>query len=234
MKSFASGREFTFRPGVNVIVGSNGSGKSTLLNLIKKYTLIEQDKSDCNKTMYLYKNLLESTIYDGVDVYSDYRYKVHNLMDKNDYTNIKNNDFHLSSMVRFGRFHDQLTSSSGEGMMLSLCSLFDDLFNGPSSEQMFPETTSEEYNRYVEEHTDKSIQNPEVTVLLDEPDRNLDIDNIGQLKGILSFHKENVQLIATIHNPLLIYELSKNESVNMIELTDGYIDSIRKYIDNLK
>lgn len=41
----------------------------------------------------------------------------------------------------------------------------------------------------------------EYTVLMDEPDRNLDIDNIMQIYNVLSFHKPQTQIIAIIHNP---------------------------------
>ena len=50
----------------------------------------------------------------------------------------------------------------------------------------------------------------EYTVLMDEPDRNLDIDNIMQIYNVLSFHKPQTQIIAIIHNPALIYKLKSN------------------------
>jgi ABC-type cobalamin/Fe3+-siderophores transport system ATPase subunit len=68
---------------------------------------------------------------------------------------------------------------------------------------------------------------------MDEPDRNLDIENIAQIKGILSFHKPQTQIIAVVHNPLLIYALSKKKCVNFIELTPGYIDRVKKQINEI-
>lgn len=47
IEAFENGREFIFKPGVNVIVGKNGSGKSTLLNIISMYALCE--KSMCSE-----------------------------------------------------------------------------------------------------------------------------------------------------------------------------------------
>ena len=35
------------------------------------------------------------------------------------------------------------------------------------------------------------------------------------------------QLIGVIHNPILIYKLSKLERINIIELTDGYLEEIK-------
>lgn len=47
IEAFENGKEFIFKPGVNVIIGKNGSGKSTLLNIISMYALCE--KSMCSE-----------------------------------------------------------------------------------------------------------------------------------------------------------------------------------------
>jgi hypothetical protein len=87
------------------------------------------------------------------------------------------------------------------------------------------------YVDYVEKHRVKCAN--EWTILMDEPDRNLSLDNIEEIKGILSFHKEHTQMIAVVHNPLLIYSLSKMEHINFIELTKGYVKKVRKQVDAL-
>ena len=68
---------------------------------------------------------------------------------------------------------------------------------------------------------------------MDEPDRNLSLKNIQNIKSILSFHKQNIQVIAVIHNPLLIYSLSKNKDINFIEMSKGYIKKVKNEIENL-
>lgn len=72
----------------------------------------------------------------------------------------------------------------------------------------------------------------EYTVLMDEPDRNLDIDNIMQIHNVLSFHKPQTQIIAIIHNPALIYKLSKLDCVNFIEMTEGYLNKTCTFVSN--
>lgn len=67
--------------------------------------------------------------------------------------------------------------------------------------------------------------------LKDEPDRNLDIDNIMQIYNVLSFHKPQTQIIAIVHNPALIYKLSKLDCVNFIETTEGYLKDITNFIN---
>ena len=45
IEAFENGREFIFKPGVNVIIGKNGSGKSTLLNIISIYGYIGREQN---------------------------------------------------------------------------------------------------------------------------------------------------------------------------------------------
>ena len=72
----------------------------------------------------------------------------------------------------------------------------------------------------------------EYTVLMDEPDRNLDIDNIMQIYNVLSFHKPQTQIIAIVHNPALIYKLSKLDCVNFIEMAEGYLSKTCIFVSN--
>lgn len=68
---------------------------------------------------------------------------------------------------------------------------------------------------------------------MDEPDRNLDIFNIEEVYGILSHKKEQTQVVSVVHNPLLIYRLSKYNGINFIEMKDGYVNRIKKEINNI-
>lgn len=65
-----------------------------------------------------------------------------------------------------------------------------------------------------------------------ECDALFDIDNIMQIYNVLSFHKPQTQIIAIVHNPALIYKLSKLDCVNFIEMTEGYLNKIRIFASN--
>ena len=41
------------------------------------------------------------------------------------------------------------------------------------------------------------------------------------------------QLICVIHNPILIYKLSKLKYINFIELTEGYLEEIKDIFNKL-
>lgn len=72
------------------------------------------------------------------------------------------------------------------------------------------------------------------TLLIDEPDRNLDIKNIKNLYPIFSNIREDTQIISVIHNPLLIYKLFKKcPYINFIETEKGYLQKIMEEIEFL-
>lgn len=57
-------------------------------------------------------------------------------------------------------------------------------------------------------------------------------DNIMQIYNVLSFHKPQTQIIAIVHNPALIYKLSKLDCVNFIEMTEGYLNKTCTFVSN--
>ena len=43
--------------------------------------------------------------------------------------------------------------------------------------------------------------------------------------------KPQTQLIAVIHNPVLIYKLSKLDYVNIIEMSKDYLNKVKQFIE---
>jgi predicted ATPase len=231
LKNFKNGTVYKFNKGVNIIVGENGSGKTTLLNLIKYYLLVGE--KECDKGLYnsninrLYG--LNSLFSDGVSVFADYKKNVFRLCHE-DETSIDNSpDFDS-----FGTYFTQRHSSTGESVNIALSSLIRRMYSENAKlyydysplKELYPK-----YIEYIEKH--RIDDDEEWTILMDEPDRNLDINNINEVQGILSFHKEQTQIIAVIHNPLMIYSLSKCKDINFIELTDGYINNVCRIINEI-
>ena len=85
---------------------------------------------------------------------------------------------------------------------------------------------------YIKKNT-IDFKEKEYTILIDEPDRNLDIENIKEIYCILGNRKKNTQVIAVIHNPLLIYRLSSQKDINFIEMEPGYLEKIKNEVDYL-
>ena len=232
LENFSNGKEFIFKPGVNIIVGENGSGKTTLLRLIQRYLLV--DKEECSIGIYnsVINALvgLKQKVPEGVDVYADYDKNIFKLCHASE----KENDDAMSSFDAFGEFFTQKHASTGEGVSVALHSLFNRMFS-PNAKLKFDYDKVgkrvESYGEYIEKH--RTTEHDEWTVLMDEPDRNLSIDNIKQIKGILSFHKPQTQIIAVIHNPLIIYALADNKEINFIEMTPNYVHKVKQTINEI-
>lgn len=235
LDSFKNGREYIFKPGVNIIVGENGCGKTTLMNLIKSYLLVYY--TDCDKGIYrcnisnLYKGALDSKkLLEGADVYADYQRNTFRLSHAGE----KEKNQALETFEDFGTMFNQKHSSTGESVLVAINSLFSHIFSKKAKltfdYKQFKESDPQ-YWEYVKNHHQEGSD--EWTILMDEPDRNLDIENINQVKGILSFHKEHTQIIAVVHNPLLICSLSKIKDINIIEMTEGYVHKVNQLVRNL-
>ena len=236
LKQFNNGIEYVFKPGVNIIVGENGSGKSTLLNLIKAYLMvghIECERGMFNSNINHIVSGMDRKVYTGVDVYADY--------DKNTFRfshpgEIDGEEALKKSTEDFVLMFEQKHASTGQAINMALYSLFNYMFSNKAKlkfdyKEQFEETYPD-YIKYCDEHRFENLPN-EYTILMDEPDRNLSINKIEELKGILSYHKEQTQIIAIIHNPLLIYYLAKRTDVNFIEMTNNYVNKVINFVDNM-
>lgn len=236
LDNFKNGKEYTFKDGVNIIVGENGCGKTTLLKLIESYLMV--DFTECSKGILdsninkLFPYCLETdNLLDGVDVYADYAKNTFRLSHKGE----KERKQALNTFEDFGAFFEQAHSSTGEGVIVSLNYLFGYMFGGKAKltfdyYNQFKDTYPM-YVEYVNRHRVECAD--EWTILMDEPDRNLSLDNIGQIKAILTYHKPQTQIIAVVHNPLLIYALAKEDDVNFIEMSKGYIKKVKKEISEI-
>lgn len=228
--TFENGKEYTFKAGVNVIVGENGSGKTTLLKLIGHYLLLGNTMCDSHKVYNLFD--FHDKFLDGADVYSDYTKNVFRMCHPDEMTE---GDVWLESFENFGATFMQKYSSTGEGIVIALNRLFNVMFNKKTSLNFPIKEISPKYHQkyldYINVH--KVDTEDEYTILIDEPDRNLSLTNIKQIESILSYHKEQCQMIAVIHHPLLIYALMKNEDINFIEMTDGYLETVKNCVEDI-
>ena len=234
LDAFENGKEYEFQPGVNIIVGENGCGKTTLMNLIRDYLCV--DYTECFRGEYncninkLFRNFHNEAMLDGVDVYADYTKNTFRLSHAGE----KAQNEALKTFEEFGSFIDQTNASTGEGVLVAINYLFNYIF-GKKVQLTFDYGQFREvyplYVDYIESHRVECAD--EWTILMDEPDRNLSLDNIEQIKGILSFHKPHTQMIAVVHNPLLIYALSKMEHIHFIELTRDYVKKVKRQVKKI-
>ena len=242
IKAFENGTEFEFQPGVNIIIGKNGSGKSTLLNLISMYMLC--DRTMCSEMPI---NALdfphifdEDKVFDGISIKADYAGKVFRLMS---HMEMGNGEI-LNSIDNFSLYMNGLSGSFGEKTICSMGNLFNFMFDQkdygfPIDElnkrkervnELWASKIESLLDYYKKNRVEVSEKDFEFTVIMDEPDRNLDIENIMQVYDILSFHKPKTQIIAIIHNPSLIYKLRDRSCVNFIEMSKGYLNDVISFM----
>ena len=254
LDNFQNGKTYQFADDINIIIGENGSGKSTLLKLISEYMLCNDNMvSHCYNELLSYKNLFIDNIFgdeiekvsmnDGIEIKADYLGVVYRYMAQ---IEMKKDEI-LSSSENFFSYLSNTKSSTGESVINSLNNLFN--FSFSNRRIQFPleelDRLAKKSNTLWRERLERLIdyykrnaikitkEEFRYTFLLDEIDRNLDIKNIESIYSVLSYRKPYTQVIAVIHNPILIYKLSKLDYINFIELTDGYLDSIKNIMENL-
>ena len=228
-----NGKTYEFKPGINIIVGENGSGKSTLMEIIRRYLLV--DYTQCSTGVYnsTLNKLNDKAHLDGVDVFGDYRKNTFRLCHRDEIGSLDclNEDFGT-----IGTVFQQNNSSTGESVLVGINAMFRTMFSEGAKlefdyDRFGKSGVFQDYADYVEEH--RVDCEDEWTILMDEPDRNLSIDNIKEIQGILSYRKPQTQLIAIVHNPLIIYTLSKKKGINIIEMSEGYVDKVVKTVKDI-
>ena len=247
LPSFENGKEYLFKPGINIIIGPNGCGKSTLLNLISSFLFCERGMvSKIPNSVLEYPRIFndklgETSILDGIKVHHDFRsicfrYKPSMEMNESEI---------MDNIQNFSVFLNGKSASTGEKTLESLGYLFKELSNQKSynfpieelkkladnSNEVWKNRINNLLNYYEENRVKVTEEELEFTLLLDEPDRNLDIDNIESIYNILSYQKPRTQIIAVVHNPVLIYKLSKLDYINWIEIKKGYLNKIKRIIE---
>lgn len=249
--AFKNGAKFEFKNGVNIIIGKNGCGKTSLMKLISMFMLCDDSSYSRIKSQMLFNPDLFKSSYDdesdmlldGVKIHSDYCGVVYNYITHG----AMSDDSIFENIGNFSNYVNNSRSSTGEGMINSFSHLLNVAFS--NKDVQFPFQKLEEKKKSVNDFWKKRIDSLlnyykensfkitekefEYTFLLDEPDRNLDISNIGQIYTILSNRKPMTQLICVIHNPILIYKLSKLRKIHFIEMTDGYLDEIKDVFKDL-
>lgn len=226
LPAFKNGRTYEFKEGVNIIVGENGCGKSTLMKIIKAYLTIDRDQcgrgifASCIDKLYKMRDL--NQFLNGADVYADYKRNTFCYSEISE----MDNDTVMQSFRNFGTYGASLQMSRGQSVNYSMACFFDKIYSSEVNPMFDYEKEYADRPTYLDYIDKHRIEGNEWTLLMDEPDNNLSLKSLDELYGVLSFHKEQTQVIAVIHNPLLISRLS--DKCNVIEMTKDYVKKIKQ------
>lgn len=233
-----------FKKGLNIVIGENGSGKTTLIKMLTEYTFCWSGRTNLElgiESKDSIKNLFddEHKLYSGIIIKNNYQLKVFKTIQNSDiksYEELNNFDF-------FKRTYIKTKQSDGENQLYAISTTIKEMFSTKISTNynIFDNNINNFWKKYCidikqyinENKVEETKDNYAITLLMDEPDRNLDINNIKQIHTILSNPKDNGQIIVTLHNPLLIYSLLKMKNINIIELSKGYKNKIIKTVNEI-
>lgn len=229
---------FKFKKGKNILIGENGCGKTTLIEIMAFYTFCKKSEYSLIDNDSLFEWNTKMSFGDrtsGIDVKANYDICTYKLL----YEESKDNNDILKNFNNFSNSFISRTMSSGENTLRTINNLLKVMYSGKNcifNLSQYKDSDNKNIKEIIQYCTKNYVQekseNFAYTILLDEPDRNLSLSNIKQLYTILSEEKENEQIIAAIHNPILIYKLSKLEHINFIELTPGYLKDIINFVEN--
>lgn len=238
-------KPINFKKGLNIIIGENGSGKTTLIKMLTNYTFCWSGRTnlklgiESKDSVHQLFNYQSSDFYSGIVVKNDYRLKVFKTIQNSD---IKHHE-QLNNIDFFERAFTKDNQSDGENQLYSISKTIKEMFSNSvaTNFDVLNKDVNDTWKNYCniikqyikDNNINETEDNYAITLMMDEPDRNLDVNNIKQIHTILSNPKDNGQIIVTLHNPLLIYSLLKIPNVNIIELSKGYKNKIIKTVNEL-
>lgn len=231
-----------FKDRLNILVGKNGSGKSTILNIIRYFTFC---KGGFNSELFIddldtkFRLADNENLYKAFEMKADYNNLVFNLYSmRNDSS--RSNDTILKDFNTVSQFMDLQTKSNGQNQMGDLSQLIHVMFDKKNYNvnQLIEKFDKERNNDVFEEelnlakkfYKNNQKDSDKVTILMDEVDQGLDIENLEDIYKLLSANREDTQLIVSLHNIALIQKLKKLPFVNIIEVSEGYLDKIENFL----
>ena len=171
---------------------------------------------------------------------ADYNNLVFNLYSmRNDSS--RSNDSVLKDRSTVLQFMDLQTKSNGQNQMGDLSQLIHIMFETQNynvnqlitkfDKERNSDVFEDELNLAKKFYAENQKDSNRVTILMDEVDQGLDIDNLEDICGMLSANREDTQLIISLHNIALIQKLRKLPFVNIIEVSEGYLNKIDEFLN---
>jgi len=233
----------SFKEGVNILVGKNGSGKSTVINLLRYLTFCDEyyvSTLKCSDMNTRFDIAFNGDLYESISLKADFNKPVFNLYSMQ-HNNRRGNESVMASFESAQQFLSMTSASNGQNQMLDFQRLMKKMFgqklvsinelinnfDKDCSNHAFDDELAIARKFYADgQMNDKSDI---YTILMDEPDQGLDVYNLKQIYDVLSANRKDTQIIVALHNVALINKLSDLPFVNIIEMSDGYLNDINYF-----
>ena len=247
------GKTFTFKRGLNIVVGENGCGKTSLLRVIRKLWMCEHRSPEMYSHFLFsqffnpsFAQFFDDGLYEGVEMRADFRRPMFNLRKPEE---VRHESI-LDSVGNALQFMESGSMSKGENTM-SAISMLINLMIGKSkisnpkeyfnfskvlSQLQKSKTTGECADKvksavdwYRRNHAD--LDDRCLTVTMDEPDAGMDIYRLDKVRSFLETvsQVQRDQFIVAMHNVALIRSIMGLPNVHFIELSPGYLEAIKNF-----
>jgi len=237
VKGLQRRKVFRFEPGLNLIVGPNGSGKSSILKALATLTHCHQGgvPKVTNESIQVFhrrwNKKTEKKVLDGMEIVTDGQ-PVH-FFDPEATPGLMaggtafDYDF---GMVGIQDMFGPQSSSSGQAVLMRMGRILmaaKDLPAGAVVEEAARVYKDEELWEVAKRGLEGTIEKGQRTVLLDEPDRSLDLLNQVTVWAALHRWMPHIQIIVASHNPLAF----GRKRAHYIETVKGYTEECEVALD---
>lgn len=209
VKAFQERKVWEFTPGLNILWGANGTGKSSLLRLLARMFHCEQGQDEQKVTQHSVHEMFEwakgsplsiTSKYDAVSVEHDSSPVIYldpNATKGQIYAGSFDDDFFTASVASY-----MLKVSSGQTMASRLGSFLQQIAD--ASFKSIPEVKIYDAKKKsaIEAFLAGTLEKDRPTVMLDEPDKSLDITTQVRFWNFIQRFQDKVQMIISAHSLL--------------------------------
>lgn len=232
----AGRKTFKFEPGLNVLFGKNGTGKSTLLLLIARTFHCAQGG---------YSKITQTSVWDmqvntdNKDLPSGYRIQHDGNMvfflDPDKDVGIMGDSFDNDFMEEAVKGVGLKCLSQGERAVFKLITMFENVAIRDRVGGMDKNCLNDHWKEMMIKAEKGMKRNTRVfktdrcTILIDEPERSLDLENEVRFWRFMKKAVKNVQVIVATHSPFVLFI----DDANFVETTPGYVKKSMELVNDI-